>query len=97
VADPPDDDLVVAAGQAVLDGAFQHRQHAVDPGGAGRPVPVPDLFPRGGQAAAGEVRRQLPLPRREHVDDERAMLPDSLQGQAAEVEADQDQRRIQRQ
>jgi len=53
-----DHDLVVAAGQAVLHRAFQHGEHAVEPGTAGRPVPAPDP-----SQAAASPRRAKPADR----------------------------------
>src|SRR6185312_13092910 len=94
VPHPADHDLVVAAGQAVLHRALQDGEHPVEPGTAGRSVPVPDPVPGRGQPAPGEVGGQLPLRRREHVYHERAVPLDGPQRHAAEVEADQDERRI---
>jgi len=98
VPDPADHDLVVAAGQAVLDGALQDGEDTFDAGAACRPVPVvTDVIPGRGQPAPGEAGRQVLLLRGEHVDRERAVLPDRRQGQAGQVEADQDERRVERQ
>jgi HAD superfamily, subfamily IIIB (Acid phosphatase) len=89
------DNLVIAAGQAVLHRALKHGEHALDAGAAGRPVPLmTDVVPGRGQPAPGEAGRQVLLLGGEHVDRERAVLPDGRQGQAAEVEADQDERGV---
>jgi hypothetical protein len=92
-----DHDFVVPAGQAVLDRALQHGQHAVQPRASGRAGTVPHAIPGRGQAPAGEVSRQVLLRCREHVHHERAVSADGPQGQAPEVKADQHERRIQRQ
>src|SRR5271168_2440744 len=94
--DPPDDDLVVAAFELVLDRALEGGDHPVEARAAGTAAAVPDSLPGGGEAAAGEVGRQVLLAGAEHVDRERAVGPDRLQGLARPVEADQDQRRVER-
>jgi len=94
---PADHDLVIAAGQAVLHRALQHGQDSLQPRAAGRPGPVAHPVPDRGQAAAGEVGRQVLLRRGQDVDHERAVPVDGPQRQAAEVEADQHQRRLERQ
>jgi hypothetical protein len=97
VADAADDDLVVPAGDGVLDGALQDREHSVQPGAAGRAAAVAHPVPGRGQPPAGEVRRQVPLRRRQHVHHEGAVAADGPQREAAEIEADQDERRVERQ
>jgi len=97
VADAADDDLVVTAGQRVLDGALDDRDHVREPGGTGWPALVADLVPGGRQPPAGEVGGQVPLPVAEHVDRERPVAPDGLERRALEVEADEHQGRLKRQ
>jgi hypothetical protein len=92
-----DHDLVVAAGHAVLHRALQDGEHAVEPGTAGRSVPVPDSVPGRRQPAPGQAGGQVLWPGREHVHDERAVPPDGPERQAAEIEADEDERRVERQ
>jgi hypothetical protein len=59
VPDAADDDLVVPARQGVLHGAFDDGDDAVQPRAAGRPAAVPYPVPRRGEAAPGEVGRQV--------------------------------------
>src|SRR6478609_9224236 len=92
-----DHDLVVAAGQAVLHRALQDGEYAIEPGTASRSVPVPYAVPGRRQPAPGEAGGQVLLPGREHVHYERAVPPDGPERLAAEIEADQDERRIERQ
>jgi hypothetical protein len=94
MAYPADDDLVIAAGQPVLDRALQGGEHAVQPGAAGQSRPVRHAVPVGRQPAAGEVGRQLLLRRGKDVDRERAVRLDGRQCLAGPVEADQQQRRV---
>jgi hypothetical protein len=76
VADAADDDLVIAAGQCVLHGALQRREHIIEPGAAGGPAPMLDPVPGRSEAPPGEVPRQVLLRRREHVHHERAVAAD---------------------
>src|SRR5580693_7898638 len=61
--DPADDDLVVASLELVLHRAFEGGDHPVEARAAGAAPAVPDAVPGGGEAAAGEVSRQVLLPR----------------------------------
>jgi hypothetical protein len=94
VADAADDDLVVATGDGVLDGALQYGEHIVKARAAGGAAAVTHPFPGRCQATAGEVRGQVLLRRGEHIDAERPVAPDRPQRQAAEVETHQHQRRV---
>ena len=71
--DPADDDLVVAALELVLHGAFEGGDHPVEARAAGAAAAVPDPVPGGREAAAGEVGRQVLLAGAEHVHRERAV------------------------
>src|SRR5207247_1176923 len=75
-------------------------EHHLNPGVAGTSPAVvlaPDSFPGRSRTAPGEAGGQLLLPGREHVYYERAVPADGPQRQAGELEADQDERRVERQ
>jgi FMN reductase len=96
VPDAADDDLVVAAGQGVLDGALDDRDHVREPGRPGETAVMPYPFPGGGETALGEVGGQVALPVAEHIDRECPVSSDGRESRTAEVEADKHKRRLKR-
>jgi MFS family permease len=96
VLDAADDDLVIPAGQRVLHRALDDGEHVLEPRTAGGPAAVLDALPGGGQAAPREVGGQVPLPFPEHVDHECPVPVDGLERRAVVVEADEHERRVER-
>jgi hypothetical protein len=76
-----------------------HSRAASTPSSRGLPVgaaPVPDAVPGRRQPAPGEVGGQMALRRGQHVDHERAVGANRLEGAARAVEAHEHQRRVKR-